>query len=108
PERRKRRAADKRGELLDNSLGFGAGNEVIIQLAAVRSKRKIIARLFSEVEAAAIGVVEEQAVGRAFAQADEKWNRLVERIIRFLPTEKIGVPHRIGVIAAVHRTRLIA
>src|SRR5580692_5904539 len=47
PERRKRRAADKRGKLLDDFLGFRAGNEVIVQLAALGSKREIIGRLFS-------------------------------------------------------------
>src|SRR5579859_5897437 len=76
PERRKRRAANESGELLHDILRLWTGNEVIIQLAAVRSKRKIIARRFSEIKAAAVGVVEEEPIGCAFAQRSEKRNRL--------------------------------
>ena len=108
PERRKRGSPNKSGVLLDDFLRFRAGDEVIVQLAAIRSKREIVARLLSKVEAAAVGVVEENAVGRAFAKADEKRNCLIERIIRFLPAEKIGVPHRIRVIAAVHWAGFVA
>ena len=68
PERRKRRAAHERGKLLDDFLGLRAGDKVVVQLAAFGSKRKIIGRLFAEVEAAAVGVVEENAVGRALAE----------------------------------------
>ena len=108
PERRKRRAANQRGELLHDFLGLRASDKVIVQLAALCSKGKITGRLLSEVEAAAISVVEKNAICRAFQKAHEKRNGLIERIIRFLPAEKVGVPHRIRVITAVHRTGLIA
>src|SRR5208282_4758467 len=67
PERRKRCAAHKRRELLHDFLGFRTRDKIIVQLAALGSKRKIIGRLFSKVEAAAEGVVKEKAIGRPFA-----------------------------------------
>src|ERR1700688_1987154 len=108
PERRKRRAADKRSELLDDFLGFRAGNKIIVKFAAFGSKGKVIGQFFSEVEAAAVGVVEENAIGRALVKADEKRNRLVERVVRLLPAVKISIPHRVRAIAVVQGTGLVA
>ena len=41
-------------------------------------------------------------------KADEKRNRLVDRVVRFLPAKKVRIPHRVGVIAAVHRAGFVA
>src|SRR5580698_3636639 len=42
PEGRKRRAANQCGELLDYFLGLRTGDEIVVQLAALGSKRKVI------------------------------------------------------------------
>src|SRR6202043_1468738 len=108
PKRRQRRAPRKRGVLLDDFFRFRPCNEIIVQFSAFRAEGKIVRGLFSEIETAAIGVVEEQAIGHAFAKSHEKRNGFVKWVGGFLPTERIRVPVCKGAIAAIHGSSLVA
>ena len=108
PERRQRRAADERGVFRDDFLRIGAGEEIVVQLAAFGAEGKIVGRFLAEIEAAAVGVVEKKAVRGAFAEADEKRNGLVERIGGFAPAEGVGIPVCEGAVAAIHGAGLVA
>src|SRR2546427_6402409 len=80
---------------------MGAEEEVIIQLAALGAKRIERGGLLAEIEAAAVGIIEENSVGRAVKQREEERNCLVQRVGGFPPTDRIGVPHGESLIAAV-------
>src|SRR3984957_1757506 len=77
PKWRQRSASDQRGIIGDNLFRLRAGEKIIIQFPAHSPKRKIIRRFFSEIEAAAIGVIEKQSVRRAISHSDKKRNRFV-------------------------------
>src|SRR5260370_26030992 len=92
PERRQRCAADERGVFLDDLLRIRAGEKIIVELAALRAERKIVRRFLAKIEAAAIGVVEEHAIGGAFVQAHEKTDCLVHRTAALAPTTTLPIP----------------
>src|SRR5579859_7920391 len=56
----------------------------------------------------AIGVVKENAIAAALVEREQKTERLVERIGRFLPSIGIGVPHGEGLVAMIERSSLVA
>src|SRR5947209_3042016 len=87
---------------------MGAEEEVIIQLAALGTKRIERGGLLAEIEAAAVGIVEENSIRHAVAQGEEERNCLVQRVCGFPPTDRIGVPHCESLIAAVERPGLVA
>ena len=108
PERGQRRSAGHGRVLLDDFFRFGTGDEVVVQLTAFSAKRKVVSRLFAEVERTAVSIVEENAVRDAFPQADKERDGFVERVGRFLPAKFIRVPVGEGAVAAVHGAGFVA
>src|SRR5713226_3591285 len=85
-----------------------AGEKIVVQFADLGAKRIERGGLLAEIEAAAVGIVEENSVGRAVKQGKEERNCLVQRVCGFPPTDRIGVPHCESLIAAVERPGLVA
>src|ERR1700731_376384 len=71
-QRRNRHAADQLRELLDHTLGVGSREKVIVKIAALGPERIRIMTLFPKIKAAAISVVEKNAVGKAIAKSKYK------------------------------------
>src|SRR2546430_16978874 len=92
PKRRQGRAAGQRGVSLHHALGIRARKKIIIQLTALGPEGKVVRRFLAKIETATPGIVEENAIRYPFAQADEKWKRLVNRMPRFAEPELVGVP----------------
>src|SRR5207253_2524891 len=69
PERWQGRAPRERGVLLDDFFRFRPGNEVIIQFSAFRAESKIVRGFLPEIETAAVGIVEKEAIGHALAKS---------------------------------------
>src|SRR2546427_9581149 len=85
-----------------------AGEKVVVQFAGLGAKRIERGGLLAEIEAAAVGIIEENSIGRAVKQREEERNCLVQRVGGFPPTDRIGVPHGESLIAAVERPGLVA
>src|SRR3989442_15568158 len=77
-----------------------AGEKVVVQFAGLGAKRIERGGLLAEIEAAAVGIIEENSISRAVKQREEERNCLVQRVGGFPPTDRIGVPHGESLIAA--------
>src|SRR3954463_2466015 len=108
PKRRQRSTTSQSRKSLNDAFGVRPREKIIVQLAALCSERKVIWRFLAEIEIAAPGVVEEDAVSYAFAQPDEKWKGLVNRVTGFPKAEFVGVPIDEREIAPADRTSLVA
>ncbi len=108
PQRRQFRAAHQRGKVLHDFGRRRPGEKVIVDFAAFGTKRIEIVAFLAEVESAAPGVVEENAISEPFAQADKERDGLVKRIRRFAPCVSVSVPHGECAVAPVHRAGFVA
>ena len=109
PQRRQRRPAGKIGVARHDLLHGRSVDQVVVDRAAVGAERQRVRVALSEVEPAAPGVVEEDAVAAAFAtRGDEERNALVERISGFGEAADIGVPVHERAAAAIQRPGLVA
>ena len=95
-------------ELFDHAFWTGPVKKVVIEGAAVSAEGVGAAKLLAEIEAAAIGVVQEKSVGRALARRDKERNGLVQRIGGFLPPERVRVPQSESEFAMIERAALVA
>src|SRR2546428_3114207 len=108
PEWRQGSAPCELGEFLEHLFRARAVEKVVVQLAALGAKRVEGFGLLSEIKAAAVGVVEENAVSDAAPQRQEKRDRFIEWIGGLLPTKRIRVPHGESLLATVHWARLVS
>ncbi len=99
PQRRQRHAAGERRVALDHLLRRRAVDEVVVELAAVGSEGHEPVRLVADVEARAVAVVEEDAMGAALAQHHVERHRGVDRIGGRVVAVGVAVPHYKGVAA---------
>src|SRR5689334_20211588 len=69
PTRRQRRAPGQLGVARQHVAKRGPAEKIIIHLAAVGAEARVLLRALSEIEVAAVAVVEEQAVNAAVPPA---------------------------------------
>ena len=99
PHRGQRRAAGERRVALDHLLRRRPVDEVVVDLAAVRTEGQEAVRLVAHVEGRAVSVVEEDPVRTAAPQDDVERHRGVDRVGRGVVAEGVAVPHRVAVAA---------
>src|SRR5207245_1441369 len=89
---------------LDHLLRIGTVDEVVVECSPFRAERQQSFRLMSDVEVAAEGVVEKNAVRDAVPQNDVERNGDINRVRTGVVTERVAVPHREAVAAELPST----
>ncbi len=105
---RKGRAAYQRGVVLEDLLGRRTVEEIVVEFSAIGAEGVGIAALFAKLEAAAVRVVQEDAIGVAGAYGKKKWDAFVQRIGALGPVHRVGVPHGKSMIAMIDGTRFVS
>src|SRR5207302_10365442 len=106
-QRRQGRTPYQRSEIAHYALGIGTVKEVVIQLATLRAEGICVPKLLAEIEAAAIGVVQKNAVRRALPHAQKEGDRFVNGIGRLL-VSNVGVPHAERQVATIERPGFVS
>src|SRR5579871_3513203 len=88
-------------------LGCRSVNEVIVERPTLRPEGDGITIPLAEIEPGAPRVIEENSVALASVHRQEKRNRLVERVHRFLRAD-IRVPERVRLFAPVELSGFVA
>src|SRR4030095_10746000 len=79
-----------------------------VNLTALCAERIEIASFLPEIETATPRIIEKNSVSEPLPTAEKNRDGLVQRTVRSLPSERVGVPHRERAIAAIHRSRFVA
>jgi hypothetical protein len=106
PARRKRRAAGELRVAAHDVARVRTGDHRVVELAAVGAEAQQSTALAANVEAAAVGVVEEHAMRAALAQHEVERHRGIDRVGGVVVAVGVAVPHHV-VVAAQCPTALV-
>src|SRR5258707_4060797 len=92
PQRRQWHMAGQVSIATENLFDRWAIEKVVIQLPALGAKPYALLRKPAEIEIAAITIIKKDSVCRTFLQTQIERNGLINRILAFVVTGRVGVP----------------
>src|SRR5258708_8202328 len=107
PQRRKWNMAGQVSIATENLFDRWAIQKVVIQLPAFGAKPYALLRKPAEIEIAAITIIKKDSVSRTFLQTQIERNGLINRILAFVVTRRVGVPVHEGTPPFVEVRRLL-
>src|SRR5258708_28590820 len=107
PERCQRHVTRQVSVTGENLFDRWAIEKVVIQLPALGAKPYPLLRKPPEIKVATITIIEKDSVSHALLQAKVKRNGLINRVLAFVVTRRVGVPVHKGTAPFVEVRRLL-